>query len=159
MTFASKLSTPGRGWERASGTHSGQVNRQLEHLLEPIMLSFPAWLTADYALHWDTPIDVRYILDQAASHRGLCWLLRGDPHHQRPQLSAIAYDQVEMGSTPVEIRPVSSPDLDATDWFLIVSELNRRAGIDARREDIHEEHYEQVLGMLPPVTVSYWGSA
>lgn len=159
MTSASKLSTPGRDWKRASGTHSGQVNRQLEHLLEPIMLSFPAWLTADYASHWDTPIDVRYILDQAASHRGLCWLLRGDPHHQRPQLSAIAYDQVETGSTPVEIRPISSPDLDATDWFMIVSELNRRAGIDARREEIHEEHYEQVLGTLPPVTVPYWGKA
>lgn len=159
MTSATKLSTPGRDWKGASDTHSGQVNRQLEHLLEPIMLSFPAWLTADYASHWDTPIDVRYILDQAASHRGLCWLLRGDPHHQRPQLSAIAYDLVETGSTPVEIRPISSPDLDATDWFLIVSELNRRAGIDARREDIHEEHYEQVLGMLPPVTVPYWGNA
>ncbi len=159
MTAAQELSAPGREWKRASGTHSSEVNRQLEHLLEPIMLSFPAWLTADYASHWDTPIDVRYILDQAASHRGLCWLLRGDPHHQRPQLSAIAYDQVEAGSTPVEIRPISSPDLDATDWFLIVSELNRRAGIDARREDIHEEHYEQVLGMLPPVTVPYWGNA
>lgn len=159
MTSALKLSTPGREWKIASGTHSNEVHRQLEHALEPTMFSFPAWLTADYSAHWDTPIDVRYILDQAASHRGLCWLLRGDPHHQRPQLSAIAYDQVEAGSTPVEIRPISSPDLDATDWFLIVSELNRRAGIDARLEDIHEEHYEQVLGMLPPVTVTYWGKA
>ncbi|MGG2399957.1 hypothetical protein ACJRW5_23725 [Pseudomonas sp. SH1-B] len=123
------------------------------------MFSFPAWLTADYALHLDTPIDVRYILDQAASHRGLCWLLRGDPHHQRPQLSAIAYDQVETGCTPIEIRPISSPDLDGTNWFLIVSELNRRAGIDARQEEIHEEHYEQVLSMLPPITVPYWGKA
>lgn len=159
MTAAQILSAPGRERKRASGTHSSEVNRQLEHLLEPIMLSFPAWLTADFATHWEMSIDVRYILDQAATHKGLCWLLRGDPNHQRPQLSAIACDQGETGSTPVEIRPISSPDLDATDWFLIVSELNRRAGIDARREEIHEEHYEQVLGMLPPVTVPYWGKA
>lgn len=159
MTAAPIFSAPAREWKMASGTHGNEVHMRFEHILEPKMFSFPAWLTADFATHWDTPIDVRYILDQATLHKGLCWLLRGDTHHQQPQLSAIVHDLVEMEGTPIEIRPIRSPNLDATSWFLIVSELNKRGGIDARQEDIHEERYEHALAALPAVTVPYTGKA
>lgn len=123
------------------------------------MLSFPAWLTADFTMNRDTPVNLRHILDCAAKHRDLCWLLRGDPHHLHPQLSAVLSFDRSSNDIPVELRPIKTPDIDSVSAYLLVTEINRRSGIDARSEERHEQWYEELLSQLPKVNVPYGGRA
>ncbi|MCW8156049.1 hypothetical protein D7243_07590 [Stutzerimonas stutzeri] len=123
------------------------------------MLSFPAWLTADFNKPWDSPIDVRSILDHAATCKELCWLLRGDPYHLHPQLSAILSFDWSSNDLPVELRPIKTPNIDSVSAYLLITELNKRSGIDARCEERHEQWYEDLLSQLPKVNVPYGGRA
>lgn len=160
MNGPSYLRLPGRNWKIASGTPEGGINRRFRTTLEtPVMLSFPAWLTADFTEIWDTPVNLRYILDCAATHKEFCWLLRGDPHHLHPQLSAVlSFDQGCI-DLPIELRPIKTPDIDSVSAYLLVTEINRRSGIDARCEERHEQWYEDLLSQLPKANVPYEGRA
>jgi len=123
------------------------------------MLSFPAWLTADFNKAWDTPANLRHVLDYAARHPDLCWMLRGDPDHLYPQLSAILSFDWSSNDLPIELRPIKTPEIDAVSAYLLITELNKRSGIDARCEERHEQWYEDLLSQLPKVNVPYGGRA
>ncbi|WP_212625517.1 hypothetical protein [Pseudomonas sp. PP3] len=121
-------------------------------------LTFDDYLTADWTKTWDTPVDLRYMFDALAPWPGLCWVLRGDPEHLRPQLSGIpAFDWQEQ--TPIEVRLVETPDIDVFTFALVLAELNKRNRLDARLEEIHLCWYQRLVEQLPAATVSYVGSA
>jgi hypothetical protein len=121
-------------------------------------LTFDDYLTADWTETWDAPVDLRYLFDALAPWPGLCWVLRGDPEHLRPQLSGIpAFDWLEQ--TPIEVRLVETPKIDVFTFALVLAELNKRNRLDARLEEIHLCWYQRLVEQLPVTTVSYVGSA
>lgn len=121
-------------------------------------LTFDDYLTADWLTTWDNPIDLRWVFDALAPWPGLCWILRGDPYHLRPQLSGVpAFDWHE--TTAIEIRLVLTPELDALTFDLVLAELNKRNGLDARLEEMHANWYQNLVDRLPAVTVPYAGRA
>lgn len=121
-------------------------------------LTFDDYLTADWTETWDAPVDLRYMFDALAPWPGLCWVLRGDPEHLRPQLSGIpAFDWQEQ--TPIEVRLVETPKIDVFTFALVLAELNKRNRLDARLEEIHLCWYQRLVEQLPVATVSYVGSA
>lgn len=121
-------------------------------------LTFDDYLTADWTETWDAPVDLRYLFDALAPWPGLCWVLRGDPEHLRPQLSGIpAFDWQEQ--TPIEVRLVETPKIDVFTFALVLAELNKRNRLDARQEEIHLCWYQSLVEQLPTATVSYVGSA
>lgn len=121
-------------------------------------LTFDDFLTADWSVIWDNPIDLRWVFDALAPWPGLCWILRGDPCHLRPQLSGVpAFDWQE--PTAIEIRLITTPELDVLTFDLVLAELNRRNGLDARLEEMHAIWYQDLADRLPAVTVPYVGRA
>jgi hypothetical protein len=121
-------------------------------------LSFDDYLTADWSTTWDNPMDLRWLFDTLAGWPGLCWLMRGDPEHLYPQISGVAaFDWEE--STPIEIRLIETPHLDAFTFFLVISELNHRNHMDARQEEIHLCWYQALVEKLPMINVPYIGRA
>jgi hypothetical protein len=126
---------------------------------EPIMsLTFEDYLTADWNKTWESPLDLRYLFDALAPWPGLCWVLRGDPQHLRPQLSGLpAFDWEQ--ETPIEIRLMETPNIDVFTFDLVLAELNKRNRLDARLEEIHLCWYQSLLEKLPPANVPYCGRA
>jgi hypothetical protein len=121
-------------------------------------LTFDDYLTADWSATWDNPIDLRWLFDTLTSWPDLCWVMRGDPEHLYPQLSGVpAFDWEEQ--TPIEVRLVETPHLDALTFFLVLSELNKRNYMDARLEEIHLCWYQNMVNRLPVVNVAYSGRA
>lgn len=121
-------------------------------------LTFDDYLTADWTKTWDNPVDLRYMFDALAPWPGLCWVLRGDPEHLRPQLSGIpAFDWQEQ--TPIEVRLIETPEIDVFTFALVLAELNKRNRLDARLEEIHLCRYQRLVEQLPAATASYVGSA
>lgn len=119
-------------------------------------LTFDDYLTSDWSATWDNPIDLRWLFDTLTRWPGLCWVMRGDPNYLYPQLSGVpAFDWDE--STPIEVRLVETPHLDAFTFFLVLSELNKRNYMDARLEEIHLCWYQNLVDQLPAVNVPYSG--
>ena len=126
--------------------------------MPPMPLSFDDYLTADYSECWESPTDLRYLFDGLAIWSGLVWVTRGDPFHQRPQLSGISAFPCEL-SIPVEIRLFETPNLDTVDWYLVTAELNRRNRRDDQSVDTLAARHQSLIEALPSINVDYIGMA